>query len=150
MSILQSKRHNRNLTAVQESNYMKLLRVVPFIHSAENSTKHSISHSSYSFELTILDVTPYTTIISVSTRHYYHHSWLPQLQMTVRCYHDARVAEVINFQHHTRFKAKYDYPNNKMYQKNEKQQINRFLGEWLNHCLRSKCVFKDRAEQVDA
>lgn len=141
MIIPKSKRHARNLTALQESNYMKLLRVVPFIFYFDRPSTHHINHTAYSMELTVLEVTRYTTSISLTTRHHAQQNWLTPLAMVVRCYHDARVAEVINFQHHCRFKSKYDYPNAKMYQKNEKLLINRFLGEWLDHCLKTNTIF---------
>ena len=53
----------------------------------------------------------------------------------IRVYHDAKSAEVIEFQNQRRFQAIYDYPNAKMRQRNEKAQINRFLSEFLAQCL---------------
>ena len=58
---------------------------------------------------------------------------LPSL--TVRLYHDARVAEVCSSQQIFRFKARYDYPNKKLHQRDEKHQINQFLADWLRYCL---------------
>jgi uncharacterized protein YqiB (DUF1249 family) len=34
-----------------------------------------------------------------------------------------------------RFKARYDYPNKKLHQRDEKHQINQFLADWLRYCL---------------
>ena len=42
---------------------------------------------------------------------------------------------VIEIQNQRRFEAIYDYPNPKMRQRDEKKQINRFLGEFLGFCL---------------
>jgi uncharacterized protein YqiB (DUF1249 family) len=55
--------------------------------------------------------------------------------MTVRLYHDAMVAEVCSSQQIFRFKARYDYPNKKLHQRDEKHQINQFLADWLRYCL---------------
>jgi len=55
--------------------------------------------------------------------------------MTVCVYHDARVAEVLSYQNHQRFRPRYDYPNPDMCQRREKQRVNEFLGEWLRFCL---------------
>lgn len=55
--------------------------------------------------------------------------------MSVRLYHDARVAEVCSTQQIYRFKGRYDYPNKKLHQRDEKHQINQFLAEWLRYCL---------------
>lgn len=53
----------------------------------------------------------------------------------VRLYHDATVAEVIGWEGQRKFEARNDYPNKKMYQTDEKAQLNRFLGELLERCL---------------
>ncbi len=56
-------------------------------------------------------------------------------QLTVRLYHDARLAEVTGFANRRRVLPLYDYPNPAMHQPDEKAQWNRFLGDWLSHCL---------------
>jgi uncharacterized protein len=60
---------------------------------------------------------------------------LPAPRLKVRLYHDAKAAEVIEFQHARRFAAVYPYPNPEMRQPDEKAQVNRFLGEYLSMCL---------------
>ncbi|EBB4503635.1 TPA: ADP-ribose diphosphatase [Salmonella enterica subsp. enterica serovar Typhi] len=45
------------------------------------------------------------------------------------------VAEVCSSQQIFRFKARYDYPNKKLHQRDEKHQINQFLADWLRFCL---------------
>ena len=64
--------------------------------------------------------------------------------MHVRVYHDVNSAEVLSYQGHRGFKGRYKQPNKHMYQVNEKAQINRFLGEWLTHCLQYGRVRLDR------
>ncbi len=61
--------------------------------------------------------------------------WLPETSITVRLYHDARMAEVLSFQKDRQIKPSYPYPNKNMYQPDEKWQHNHFLGEWLSYCL---------------
>ena len=56
--------------------------------------------------------------------------------MSVRLYHDAMVAEVCSSQQIFRFKARYDYPNKKLHQRDEKHQINQFLADWLRFVWR--------------
>ena len=62
-------------------------------------------------------------------------SWLAGPSMVVRLYHDAGLAEVLFFQKQGRIHPSYDYPNRNMFQPDEKAQLNRFLGDWLSHCL---------------
>ena len=65
--------------------------------------------------------------------------------MHVRVYHDVNSAEVLSYQGHRDFKGRYKQPNKHMYQTHEKAQINRFLGELLNHCLQYGRVRLGRA-----
>jgi uncharacterized protein YqiB (DUF1249 family) len=37
-----------------------------------------------------------------------------------------------------------------MYQTDEKWQTNQFLGEWLDHCLKIRCLFQGEIELLDA
>ena len=56
--------------------------------------------------------------------------------MLIRLYHDAQAAEVVEVRNETRFKEVYEYPNPRMRARDEKAQVNRFLGEYLAMCLR--------------
>jgi uncharacterized protein YqiB (DUF1249 family) len=77
---------------------------------------------------------PYTSIIHVSQQ-----GALDELietpRMRVHLYHDVRMAEVTDFQRQRHFHGRYRYPNTRMHQPDEKLQLNRFLGEWLEHGL---------------
>lgn len=66
------------------------------------------------------------------------------MRIKIRVYHDARTAEVIEFQGQRRFQAVYDYPNPEMRQPDEKVQVNRFLSEFLNACLRHGVAHQER------
>jgi len=56
-------------------------------------------------------------------------------EMIIRVYHDAKTAEVMSYQNQKYFKAVYPVPNKFMYQRDEKEQLNLFLAEWLNLCI---------------
>ena len=55
--------------------------------------------------------------------------------MAVRVYLDARMAEVISCGVQRVRLLRYPYPNDQMYSSDEKNQINRFLGKWLEHFI---------------
>ncbi|MGU5550213.1 DUF1249 domain-containing protein, partial [Aeromonas hydrophila] len=42
----------------------------------------------------------------------------------------------VSWQHHPRLQPRYDYPNKNMHQRDEKEQVNLFLADWLKFCLR--------------
>lgn len=72
-------------------------------------------------------------------------AWAPAPRMQIRLYHDADTAEPVSYQGHRRIPARSDVPNARMYHQDEKRQVNEFLAEWLELCLRSG----SRAEAPD-
>ncbi|MDN3524284.1 DUF1249 domain-containing protein [Halomonas sabkhae] len=84
--------------------------------------------------LELLERAPYTSIVRVSQRGVLD-SLLETPRMRVHLYHDVRMAEVNDFQRQRHFDGRYRYPNARMHQPDEKLQLNRFLGEWLDHGL---------------
>ncbi len=84
----------------------------------------------------VVEKGPYTTLLRVCVRS--PSGWMTLAaapDMTIRVYHDAQSAEVVSYHNHNRFHGVYEYPNTRMRQRDEKVQVNRFLGEFLNLCL---------------
>jgi len=135
-----AKRKRYNITTLHEANFRKLARVVPALLELETAvTVHNANGMQLS--LRILETSKYTKTFSLHLQHSVEQPWLPSLHMKIRNYYDANVSEVLAFQHKHRLSARYNYPNCDMFQRNEKWQINQFLGEWLDHCLRTGCIF---------
>lgn len=87
-------------------------------------------------QLRITERSPYTTTMELSrTAINASSSWLAMPKLTLRMYHDAKLAEVLAWEGHKRLRPRYEYPNQSMYQSDEKYQLNCFLGEWLTLCL---------------
>ncbi|MDO9319490.1 MAG: DUF1249 domain-containing protein [Gammaproteobacteria bacterium] len=63
--------------------------------------------------------------------------WVSPPGIMIRLYHDAVTAEAVAYQGHKAFLAKYAIPNSRMYHRDEKRQINEFLGEWLSLCIQA-------------
>jgi len=119
------------LHAVCEANYVRLLRLFP---DYENCNSRDFLVGSAAVRLTVVERCRYTTIFRIEQQRG-ESRWLGQLRVEVRAYHDARMLEVGMFQSHRRVAARYDYPNDKMFAQDEKYQQNRFLSDWLEHCL---------------
>lgn len=86
--------------------------------------------------LCVIERSPYTTTLELSREALDTSSnWLKMPKLTLRMYHDAKLAEVLAWEGHKRLRPRYEYPNQSMYQNDEKYQLNRFLGEWLTVCL---------------
>ncbi len=110
------------LMRIYETNYAKLNALLPNQPSVGDSRSYQVIALSY--QLDVVEVTKYTTLIDVSQCD--ENPVFPLPKMTVRLYHDARVAEVCASEQISRVQARYDYPNKKMMQKDEKLQLNRF------------------------
>lgn len=61
--------------------------------------------------------------------------WCPELDMEVRIYHDAHMADVLRFQSARRIPAVVPSHHPSGWRVNEKALVNRFLGDCLQHCL---------------
>ena len=121
------------LHAVCEANYARLLRLFP---DYENSNARDFMVGTAKVRLEVVERCRYTTIF----RLYQQHSearWLGRLRVELRAYHDASMLEVGMFQSHRQVAARYRYPNEQMFQQDEKSQHNRFLADWLEHCLQN-------------
>ncbi len=119
------------LHAVCEANYARLLRLFP---DYESSNLRELEAGDARVRLEVIQRSRYTTFF----RLYQQQSeprWLGHLNVEVRAYHDAGMLEVGAFQSHRRIQPRYQYPNNRMYQRDEKSQQNRFLADWLEHLL---------------
>ena len=120
-----------------ESNYAHLLKLLPDME-AGNKREFNISggpNHATAIRLSIVEKFTYTLDIlveQVSTLN----DFLTPPTMAVRLYHDVRMAEVLSFDNNHRFNGVYHYPNPQMRMPDEKHQINHFLQDWLEHCLR--------------
>lgn len=125
------KQDLRELHALCEANYARMLRLFPD-YEVNNTRDLVVGEASVTLE--VVERCRYTTIFRLC-QHRADSRWLGKLRIEVRAYHDASMLEVGVFQSHRRIAARYDYPNDKMFQQDEKYQQNRFLADWLEHCL---------------
>jgi len=118
-----------------ETNYLRLSKLMPD-RCSRPSRLISISLGTsreLQIRLSVLDEAPYTSTLVMRQSQRIWGAQVPE--MTVRAYHDARMAEVIAYQNIRAPKAVYSYPNPRMHAPDEKRQLNLLLGEWLSMCL---------------
>ena len=132
-----------------DTNYMLMLKLLANNENIGEQRSFFISDF-LSYTLTVKEVTRYTSVVNISqdaqafsvkentsvdeeNKNLLH---LFRPSMDIRLFHDARMAEVISSQDIRRVKPRYDYPNPDMHHPDEKQQMNQFLKEWLQLCLR--------------
>ncbi|MGL4714478.1 MAG: DUF1249 domain-containing protein [Aeromonas sp.] len=137
LPLQQRKRHVPDLMALQrtcEVNYMALMKLLPKATEVGAVRRYRVGND-LQFELMISGESRFTSQVILSQ----HNPELPeylQAQIEIRLYHDVRMAEVCAAQQISRLQPSYDYPNKKMHQRDEKEQVNLFLAEWLKFCLR--------------
>jgi uncharacterized protein YqiB (DUF1249 family) len=125
-----------------DANYLRFLQLLPamqevdsWVFGVETLRDRPLSRVC----LRVIERSRYTTTVTLE-QEYDYPEWLPSPLITVRLYHDARMAEVLAYQRSAKIRQSYDYPNGCMYQRDEKAQLNALLGEWLQHCLKSGCA----------
>lgn len=135
---LTDKRYSIDLPAHMaecDANYLRLMKLFPsLMDSDESSFGVAVGPHQHQVRLRVRERAPYTTLIELSQLP--RAPWSTRPALIVRLYHDARSAEVVEYQRGGHFRAVYDYPNADMRQPDEKAQVNRFLGEFLSVCLK--------------
>lgn len=137
---MRSKRYNINLPAHMaecDANYMRLRKLFPGLRE-DDEREFALTNGAATVLIgfTVLERSPYTTLVRLTQRDSaMDQPWMPAPQITIRLYHDAKCAEVVEFQRARDFQAVYPYPNPAMHQPDEKAQVNRLLSELLAVCL---------------
>lgn len=122
-----------NMHQVCEINYGRLLKLLPDCDTEDLQYQFKVN-TSLLYTIKIIQCSRYTSTLEMSQKSQMGYEFLrPVVQ--VRLYHDAKMAEVLSAQNIGSLKPSYQYPNTKMYQKNEKEMVNLFLAEWLQFCL---------------
>jgi len=117
-----------------DANYLRLMKLFPALRERDVSAFAVVAGPAATpVRIEVLERARYTTLLRLVQVP--DVSWDRRLDLTVRLYHDARSAEVVEYQGKRHFRASYEYPNAQMRQPDEKAQLNRFLGEYLAHCL---------------
>lgn len=121
----------RGLMAQCEANYARLLPVMRALGERDDLDLAFGEERLRTVRIRVLERAPYTTVLRFEDQAL--HADLPAPRLTVRLYHDARLAEVTEASPFRSVAARYRYPNRHMHQRDEKAQWNRLLGEWLGH-----------------
>lgn len=121
-----------------DANYLRLAKLIPELAERdERRLTVRMGDHDVNVAIRVLERSPYTTHIELSQLAVPDGLAfeLPAPRMVVRLYHDAKSAEVVEYQNERHFKPRYSYPNGEMRQRDEKAQVNRFLSEFLAACL---------------
>lgn len=121
-----------------EINYMLLNRLLGQLDNIGDRLDCQINEQLI-YQLSIKEKSKYTHLVEfkqINADDAITTDFLNSPCMIIRLYHDARLAEIISTQHVRQIKPRYDYPNEKMHQPDEKIQNHYFLTQWLQLCLK--------------
>lgn len=128
----------RRFGALCDGNYMRLYRLRKLEAGGEPVCEFELrSQDQYlgRVRIEVLQVAKFTETLLLEQIHNTGR-WLNNPQLTVRVYHDAAMAEVISCYRDRQIAPVNDYPNRFMHHPDEKVQVNSFLADWLDYCLR--------------
>lgn len=147
MAVTGKKRYIPDLTEMMaecEANYARLMKLMPDMEQQPERVfginfEH---HENGRICLSVVEKFKYTVTLKL-TQQDVMGRWLKKPSLLIRLYHDARMAEVVECDNKRQLRGAYSYPNAKMYQSDEKMQLNLYLGEWLRQCLSHGYAIED-------
>ena len=128
-----------------EINYFLFTNLIPGARHDRSQWEYFLPASSRKTSRVVIkriDVARYTTTLEI-TQLDSEREFCAKPRLIVRLYHDVEMAEVVAWDNHRHWDPVYSYPNRKMYHRDEKLALNRFLGEWLVHCRKLGLSPKD-------
>lgn len=123
----------QHAAATSEANFIKLQRIFPNLE--EESERMLVLYLQDELvgraKFTVIERFSYTTTIKLQ----FKNRQLPEQVFFIRVYSDANMAEVVISEEGRQLDGVYGYPNQNMYQKDEKNQLNQLLSEALTQCM---------------
>ncbi len=142
MSLVQHVNTSWCLEKLCESNYQKLLQLIPCLKQLQTDL-YGLSENRPGLHLQLLERSPYTLPFKLS--HYFGDEletfMLPDV--VIRVYFDAQLAEVLSdHARHTVFHV-YKSASESVAIMEYKWRLNVFLDKWLDHCLKDHYHFSN-------
>lgn len=128
------------LIALYESNYLRLLRLVPEIHLMEGTTVSRVA-GALDLYLTVLDRFKYTSTIALTYQFRENGEVIAEPDAQIRIYHDARAVEILSHVRRRRTSPPRRWRPGHMPELDRKWALNRFLYKWLGFCQRQGHLF---------
>jgi len=119
-----------------EMNYVRIMQLIPDLPNSGGALLFSNNSDQGQIRIELLERNPYTSKLELIHQLPALQGWVPDMRISVHVYHDAEVAEVVSYQSQKDFEARNPYPNPRMHHPYEKAELNKFLSEWLDYCLK--------------
>jgi len=130
------------LEMICESNYQKLLKLIPGLLTFKNTAIGIAAHANHAdLHLTIIAISPYTITVELSHRFSMNLDSFMKPAVQIQLYLDAQLAEVLNDEDRIHVSKVYKNPAQSSEIMNYKWRLNYFLQKWLDHCLKKQYQF---------
>lgn len=136
------------LYRICESNYFKLLKLVPDLLNIRGQATASIAGKPPLY-IKIIERTPYTLTFELSHFFDYQTGALFEPAVRIRAYLDAKSVEVLRDRHRPHIEKAFRTPAAHREIMQYKWTLNYFLEKWLSHCLQLGYRF-DRKQSMEA
>jgi len=136
------------LEQVCESNYQKLLKLIPDLMAFKNTAVGHAPHHT-TLHLEIIERTPYTMTVELSHCFSRNQDELLEPAVKIRVYLDAQLAEVLSDHARAGVAQVFRDPGLSREIMNYKWRLNYFLQKWLDHCLKKNYLFSAHAGQTE-
>ncbi len=147
MSLVQPVNTSWCLEKLCESNYQKLLQLIPELKQLQ-SDAYGLSENRPGLHLKLIEKSPYTLSFKLS------HCFGDKLDtfmlpdVVIRVYFDAQLAEVLSdHARHPVFKV-HKSARESVAIMHYKWRLNVFLDKWLDHCLKDQYHFSDTPPEI--
>lgn len=128
------------LIALYESNYVRLMRLVPELYAMEGTTVSRVANA-LDLYLTVTERSKYTTSLALTYRFQDDDGVFAEPNARIRVYHDARAVEVLSQIRRRRVHAVRRCRRRHLPELERKWELNRFLYKWLGFCQRQGHIF---------
>jgi len=118
-----------------EENFRLLCELIELPFNEDVVLASSTGDDEEMLEVRVVERSRYTLAVSLRKSFSFTREWLPDLAMDVRLYFDAKVAEVVAYQHCRRLPAPYAVKDFVPFHRDERRQVNLLLNELLEYCL---------------
>ena len=136
------------LEQICESNYRKLLRLIPDLFTFKDSAI-GLAPNNTTLHITVIESTPYTMTVELSHCFNRNLEEFMEPAVKIRIYMDAQLAEVLS--DHARASVGQVFKNPGLSREimNYKWRLNYFLQKWLDHCLKKDYQFSKKPELAE-
>jgi uncharacterized protein YqiB (DUF1249 family) len=145
MSLVNPVNKSICLEQVCESNYQKLLKLIPDL-VAFKATAIGLAPHHATLHLEIIERTPYTLTLELSHCFNKNREAFLAPAVKIRVYLDAQLAEVLSDHARAGVAEVFKDPGLSREIMNYKWRLNYFLQKWLDHCLNKDYSFSSDAE----